>query len=81
MCVMLVGDILIMRFNQTLPGIIYANALESDAQAPGSSLRRRGQALVEYALIIVLVAIVVAFALSLLAPTINSIFRSIPPAL
>ncbi|HZC05740.1 MAG TPA: Flp family type IVb pilin [Ktedonobacterales bacterium] len=70
-----------MRFNQTLPGIIYAHALESDAQAPGPSLRSRGQALVEYALIIVLVAIVVAFALSLLAPTINSIFRSLPPAL
>ncbi|HEX8997261.1 MAG TPA: hypothetical protein VF812_14635 [Ktedonobacterales bacterium] len=41
----------------------------------------RGQSLVEYALIIVLVAIAVAVALSLLAPTINSIFRAIPPAL
>jgi len=41
----------------------------------------RGQSLVEYALIIVLVALAVALALSLLAPTINSIFRAIPPAL
>lgn len=41
----------------------------------------RGQSLVEYALIIVLVALAVALALSLLAPTLNSIFRAIPPAL
>lgn len=43
--------------------------------------RQRGQGLVEYALIILFVAVAVALALSLLAPTINSIFRSIPPAL
>lgn len=41
----------------------------------------RGQSLVEYALIIVFVALAVALALSLLAPTLNSIFRAIPPAL
>lgn len=41
----------------------------------------RGQALVEYALILALVVIAVVVALSLLAPTINSIFRAIPPAL
>lgn len=41
----------------------------------------QGQSLVEYALIIVMVAIAVAIALSLLAPTLNSIFRAIPPAL
>lgn len=43
--------------------------------------RGRGQGLVEYALIILFVAIAVALALSMLAPTLNSIFRSIPPAL
>lgn len=42
---------------------------------------RRGQGLVEYVLIILFVALAVALALSLLAPTINSIFRAIPPAL
>lgn len=42
---------------------------------------RRGQSLVEYALIILLVAIAVVAALALLAPTINSIFRAIPPVL
>ena len=41
----------------------------------------RGQGLVEYVLIILFVALAVALALSLLAPTINSIFRAIPPAL
>lgn len=41
----------------------------------------RGQGLVEYALVILLVALAVVAALSLLAPTINSIFRAIPPAL
>lgn len=44
-------------------------------------IRSRGQSLVEYALIIAFVAIAVIVALSLLAPTINSIFRAIPPAL
>jgi pilus assembly protein Flp/PilA len=41
----------------------------------------RGQGLVEYALIIVLVALVVFLAVALLGPTISSIFSSIPPAL
>jgi len=41
----------------------------------------RGQSLVEYVLIILFVALAVVLALSLLAPTINSIFRAIPPAL
>lgn len=43
--------------------------------------RQRGQSLVEYVLIILFVALAVVLALSLLAPTINSIFRAIPPAL
>lgn len=43
--------------------------------------RQRGQGLVEYVLIILFVALAVALALSLLAPTINSIFQTIPPAL
>jgi Flp pilus assembly pilin Flp len=42
---------------------------------------RRGQGLVEYVLIILFVALAVMLALSLLAPTINSIFNAIPPAL
>ena len=43
--------------------------------------RQRGQGLVEYVLIILFVALAVALALSLMAPTINSIFRALPPAL
>lgn len=45
------------------------------------SVVSRGQGLVEYALIILLVALAVFLALTLLGPTISSIFSSIPPAL
>jgi Flp pilus assembly pilin Flp len=41
----------------------------------------RGQGLVEYVLIILFVALAVALAVSLLGPTISSIFAAIPPAL
>lgn len=41
----------------------------------------RGQGLVEYALIILFVAIAVVAAVTLLGPTISSIFNQIPPAL
>ncbi len=60
-----------------------ANAMSSDVTVDQNSpaVRSRGQSLVEYALIIAFVAIAVIVALSLLAPTINSIFRQIPPAL
>lgn len=50
-------------------------------RAQAGAPRQRGQSLVEYVLIILLVALAVVLALSLLAPTINSIFRAIPPAL
>ncbi|HEU5346931.1 MAG TPA: hypothetical protein VFU60_21470 [Ktedonobacterales bacterium] len=50
-------------------------------RARAGAPRQRGQGLVEYVLIILLVALAVVLALSLLAPTINSIFRAIPPAL
>jgi pilus assembly protein Flp/PilA len=43
--------------------------------------RRRGQGLVEYALIIVLVALVVVAALTLLGPAISNIFDRISSAL
>jgi Flp pilus assembly pilin Flp len=62
------------------------DALESSAHLSCAQTRagvvwQRGQSLVEYVLIILFVALAVVLALSLLAPTINSIFRSIPPAL
>lgn len=74
------GELLTMRSNQTPGEQVYAHMRLSDERASTYG-RRRGQALVEYALIILLVALAVVAALSLLAPTINSIFRSIPPAL
>lgn len=43
--------------------------------------REEGQGLVEYALILVLVAVVVIVALSLLGPTISDIFTGINGAL
>ncbi len=60
-----------------------ADAMSSDVDFDHitPAVRSRGQSLVEYALIIAFVAIAVIVALSLLAPTINSIFRQIPPAL
>jgi pilus assembly protein Flp/PilA len=45
------------------------------------SPKEKGQGLVEYALILVLVAIVVIVALSLLGPTISNIFTQINAAL
>lgn len=69
---------------------MYVDRQKVDADAMSSevsfdhdspSVRSRGQSLVEYALIIAFVAIAVVVALSLLAPTINSIFRQLPPAL
>lgn len=41
------------------------------------TLKERGQGLVEYALILVLVAVVVIAALTLLGPTISGIFTEI----
>lgn len=58
-----------------------ASAHDIRAQAQAGVVSRRGQSLVEYVLIILFVALAVVLALSLLAPTINSIFRAIPPAL
>jgi Flp pilus assembly pilin Flp len=60
--------------------------LESSARAGRAQTRtgaafQRGQSLVEYILIILFVAVAVFLALSLLAPTLNSIFRALPPAL
>ena len=69
-----------MRFRQTL-GARSPIGLRAVAEQLWRGLASRGQGLVEYALIIVLVALVVVLALSLMAPTINSIFRAIPPAL
>ncbi|MFI5276042.1 MAG: hypothetical protein ACHQ1E_02135 [Ktedonobacterales bacterium] len=57
------------------------SARDVRAQARAGAVLRRGQSLVEYILIILFVALAVVLALSLLAPTINSIFRSLPPAL
>ncbi len=45
------------------------------------SPKEKGQGLVEYALILVLVAVVVIAALTLLGPTISGIFTSINDAL
>lgn len=45
------------------------------------TLKERGQGLVEYALILVLVAVVVIAALTLLGPTISGIFSQINSAL
>jgi Flp pilus assembly pilin Flp len=71
-----------MHWNQMSTGDVSAEPCglahpRTQARAP----RQRGQSLVEYVLIILLVALAVVLALSLLAPTINSIFRAIPPAL
>ena len=52
-----------------------------DVRAQAGAVFQRGQSLVEYVLIILFVAVAVILALSLLAPTLNSIFRSLPPAL
>ena len=41
------------------------------------SIKERGQGMVEYALILVLVAVVVIAALTLLGPTIGNIFSTI----
>ncbi len=60
---------------------MHTSARDVRAQARAGGVSRRGQSLVEYVLIILFVALAVILALSLLAPTINSIFRSIPPAL
>ena len=45
------------------------------------NLKERGQGLVEYALILVLVAVVVIAALTLLGPTISNIFGTINASL
>ena len=45
------------------------------------NLKERGQGLVEYALILVLVAVVVIAALTLLGPTISNIFNTINTSL
>lgn len=58
-----------------------SSARAERAQARAGAAFQRGQSLVEYILIILFVALAVFLALSLLAPTLNSIFRSLPPAL
>ncbi|HWS23184.1 MAG TPA: Flp family type IVb pilin [Anaerolineales bacterium] len=55
--------------------------LELKAIKAMNEIKERGQGLVEYALILVLVAIVVIAALSLLGPTISDIFSDINSAL
>ena len=45
------------------------------------SLKERGQGMVEYALILVLVAIVVIAALTLMGPLVRNIFRTINASL
>lgn len=71
-----------MHWNQMPTGDASAQPRElAEPHAQLRALRQRGQSLVEYVLIILLVALAVVLALSLLAPTINSIFRAIPPAL
>jgi len=45
------------------------------------NMKERGQGLVEYALILVLVAVVVIAALTLLGPTIGNIFNTINSSL
>ena len=63
----------------------FAAVVRADLRALANPVWRgsvsRGQGLVEYALIILFVAIAVALAVSLLGPTISSIFATIPPAL
>lgn len=51
--------------------------LELKAIKAMNEIKERGQGLVEYALILVLVAIVVIAALTLLGPTISDIFSDI----
>jgi len=46
-------------------------------RAPGAKASRRGQGLVEYALILVLVAIVVIAALLILGPVIGNAFSTV----
>lgn len=71
-----------MHWNQMSTGDASAQPRKlAEPHAQPRALRQRGQSLVEYVLIILLVALAVVLALSLLAPTINSIFRAIPPAL
>ena len=55
--------------------------LELKAIKAMNEIKERGQGLVEYALILVLVAIVVIAALTLLGPTISNIFSDINSAL
>lgn len=55
--------------------------LELKAIKAMNEIKERGQGLVEYALILVLVAIVVIAALTLLGPTISDIFSDINSAL
>lgn len=71
-----------MQCSQMSSGNVSADPRElAQTRAQAGASCQRGQSLVEYVLIILLVALAVALALSLMAPTINSIFRAIPPAL
>jgi Flp pilus assembly pilin Flp len=73
-----------MQSNQTCEASAYESPCADQRDAVNPARRhttRRGQGLVEYVLIILFVALAVVLALSLLAPTINSIFNAIPPAL
>lgn len=57
------------------------NSIKKEVSAVVSSRNEEGQGLVEYALIMVMVAIVVIVALALLGPAIGSIFSNIMPLL
>jgi Flp pilus assembly pilin Flp len=69
-----------MRFHS-----LFASNARADLRVAADLVLRgavsRGQGLVEYVLIILFVALAVALAVSLLGPTISSIFAAIPPAL
>jgi Flp pilus assembly pilin Flp len=70
-----------MQSEQTSMNSACVDVCDAANQSQRSAPRRRGQGLVEYVLIILFVALAVVLALSLLAPVINSIFRSLPSVL
>jgi Flp pilus assembly pilin Flp len=70
-----------MQSEQTSMNSACVDVRDAANQTQRSAPHRRGQGLVEYVLIILFVALAVVLALSLLAPVINSIFRSLPSAL
>lgn len=59
----------------------YVQAARPDARLSARRAKSRGQGFVEYALIILFVALVVVAALTLLGPLVGSVFTRIQPAL